>query len=114
MPIRQRTTALLAFGFESPSCVKCCGSSDKHSTMLVRIRKHDLADIERHATQGASQIYVRVPDGEALAIDIDGLIKIDTKKCEQLSFTVSAIHVLTCITSRTRFHRTAVLSGRFV
>ena len=113
MPIRQRTTALLAFGFESPNCVKCCGSSDKHSTMLVRIRKHDLADIESHATQDASQIYVRVPEGEVLSLDIESVIKIDTKKCEQLCFTVSAIHILTSITSRTRFYRTAVLSGRF-
>jgi hypothetical protein len=81
--------------------------------MLVRIRKQDLADIERHATQGASQIYVRVPEGEALSIDIESLIKIDTKKCEQLRFTVSAVSVLTSITSRTRFYRTAVLSGSF-
>jgi len=81
--------------------------------MLVRIRKHDIADIERNATQGQSQIYVRVPEGEVLSIEIDSLIKIDTNKREQLCFTVSAIHIMTSIVSRTRFYRTAVLSGRF-
>ena len=112
MPIRQRATPLLAFGFDSRNCVKCSGSSDKHSKMVVRIRKDDLVSIESNKTNGASQIYVRVPDQEPLAIDVGSCVNVNTKKCE-LSFEVSSIHVLTSITSRTRFHRTAVLSGRF-
>ena len=112
MPIRQRTTPLLAFRFDSPNCVKCSGSSDKHANMLVRIRKDDLANIERNTTYGESQVYVRVPDTQALSLDMGSFITINTKKCE-LCFRVSSIHVLTSITSRTRFHRTAVLSGRF-
>jgi hypothetical protein len=112
MPIRQQATSLVAFGFDSRNCVKCSGSSDKHSNMVVRIRKDDLAGIESSKRSGASQIYVRVPEQESLAIDIGRCININTKKCE-LSFEVSSIHVLTSITSQTRFYRTAVLSGRF-
>ena len=112
MPIRQRATPLLAFHFDARNCVKCSGSSDKHSSMVVRIRKDDLAMIESSETHDASQIYVRVPDQESLAIDVGSCVNINTKKCE-LSFEVSSIHVLTSITSQTRFHRTAVLSGRF-
>ena len=112
MPIRQRATPLLAFGFTSTNCVKCSGSSDKHSNMVVRIRKDDLAKIESNETTHASQIYVRVPDQESLAIDVGTCVDINTKTCE-LSFEVSSIHVLTSITSQTRFYRTAVLSGRF-
>ena len=112
MPIRQQATPLLAFGFNSRNCVKCSGSSDKHSNMVVRIRKDDLADIESSEKQNATQIYVRVPDKESLAVDIGSCININTKRCE-LSFEVSSIHVLTSITSKTRFYRTAVLSGRF-
>jgi len=112
MPIRQQATPLLAFGFNSPNCVKCTGKSDNHSNLVVRIRKTDLARIESKDEEGMSQIYVRVPGQESLSIDIGRCINITTNKCE-LSFEVSAIHVLTSITSQTRFYRTAVLSGRF-
>jgi hypothetical protein len=112
MPIRQRATPLLALGFNSTNCVKCSGRSDKHRNMVVRIRKDDLASIESSAEHGTAQIYVRVPDQEALSVDIGRCIDISTKKCE-LSFEVSSIHVLTSIKSQTRFYRTAVLSGRF-
>jgi len=112
MPKPQRTTELLAFRFDSPNCVKCTGSSDKHDSMLVRIRKDEIANIESKATFGSSQVYVRVPATKALSVDVGSFIKITTKRCE-LCFKVSSIHVLTSITSRTRFHRTAVLSGRF-
>ena len=115
MPIRQRATPLLAFGFTSTNCVKCSGSSDRHSKMVVRIRKDDLARIESnetHAAVGVSQIYVRVAQEESLCIDVGSTININTKKSE-LSFEVSSIHVLTSIMSQTRFVRTAVLSGRF-
>ena len=112
MPIRQRATPLLAFGFTSTNCVKCSGSSNNHSKMVVRIRKEDLVRIESNATPDASQIYVRVPAQEALSVDVGSCINIDTKKSE-LSFEVSSIHVLTSIVSQTRFVRTAVLSGRF-
>ena len=80
--------------------------------MVVRIRKHDLDNIETKGEYGASQIYVRVPDQESLSVDIGSFIKIDTNKRE-LCFEVSSIHVLTTITSHTRFYRTAVLSGSF-
>ena len=112
MPIRQRGTALLAFGFHADNCVKFSGSSNQHSKMVVRIRKDDLATIERDGEYGASQIYVRVPDQESLSVDIGSFIKVDINKRE-LCFEVSSIHVMTAITSQTRFYRTAVLSGSF-
>jgi len=115
MPKRQQATPLLAFGFTSTNCVKCTGSSQNHSKMVVRMRKDDLARIESdeaHAADGAAQIYVRVPEQEALSVDVGSCININTKKSE-LSFEVSSIHVLTSIMSQTRFVRTAVLSGRF-
>jgi hypothetical protein len=112
MPIRQRATPLLAFGFNSTNCVKFPGHSEKHSNMVVRIRKDDLANIDSNALHGGAQVYVRVPETEPLAIDIGTSIHIDTKKRE-LRFVVSSIYILTGIKSRTRFYRTAVLSGRF-
>ena len=112
MPIRQRATELLAFGFDSPSCVKCCGSSEKHSKISVRIRKDDFDKLGSSATTGTAQIYVRVPEQEALSVDVGHCIIIKTRTGE-LSFEVSSIHVLTSIMSQTRFIRTAVLSGRF-
>jgi hypothetical protein len=112
MPIRQKATELLAFGFDSRNCVKCPGSSERHSKISVRIRKDDFAKLGSTASTGTSQIYVRVPEQEALSIDIGSCMKIKNKKCD-LSFEVSSIHVLTSIVSQTRFIRTAVLSGRF-
>jgi len=112
MPIRQRATPLLAFGFNSTNCVKFAGHSEKHSNMVVRIRKNDLVNIESNALEGGAQVYVRVPETEPLAIEIGTSVHIDTKKRE-LRFVVSSIHILTGIKSRTRFYRTAVLSGRF-
>jgi hypothetical protein len=112
MPIRQQATPLLAFGFDSRNCVTCPGSSDKHSKIVVRIRKDDLARLESDDTHGMSQIYVRVPAQESLSVDVGRCISIQSKK-RALSFEVSSIHVLTSITSQTRFYRTAVLSGRF-
>jgi len=112
MPKRQQATELVAFGFDSPNCVKCPASSEKHSKISVRIRKDDFAKLGSNASTGTSQIYVRVPQQEALSVDVGHCIIIDTKKRE-LSFEVSSIHVLTSIMSQTRFIRTAVLSGRF-
>jgi hypothetical protein len=112
MPKRQQATELVAFGFDSPNCVKCPASSEKHSKISVRIRKDDFAKLGSNASTGTSQIYVRVPEQEALSVDIGSCINIKSKKCE-LSFEVSSIHVLTSIVSQTRFIRTAVLSGRF-
>ena len=113
MPIRQQATQLLAFGFTSSNCVKFSGSSDKHRNIVVRIRKNDFARIMSNDKQGSTQVYVRVPEQESLSIDTGRCITIKTTK-SVLSFEVSSIHVLTSMTSQTRFHRTAVLSGRFV
>jgi hypothetical protein len=112
MPKRQKATELLAFGFDSLNCVKCTASSEKHSKISVRIRKDDFAKLASTASTATSQIYVRVPEQEALSVDVGKCISIKTTK-RVLSFEVSSIHVLTSIMSQTRFIRTAVLSGRF-
>jgi hypothetical protein len=112
MPIRQEVTQLLAFGFDSRNCVKCKGTSDNHKKMVVRIRKEDLAKFQISKTHDTLQIYVRVPEQESLNVDVGTCVNIETKMAE-LSFEVSSIHVLTRITSQTRFYRTAVLSGCF-
>ena len=112
MPIRQQATQLVAFGFDTRNCVSFSGSSDNHSKIAVRIRKGDYERLKNDDKDGLSQIYVRVPQQESLSIEIGRCINIPTNKCE-LSFEVSSIHVLTTITSQTRFYRTAVLSGRF-
>jgi hypothetical protein len=105
MPIRQEVTQLLAFGFDSRNCVKCKGTSDNH-------KKEDLAKFQVSKTHDTLQIYVRVPEQESLNVDVGTCVNIETKMAE-LSFEVSSIHVLTRITSQTRFYRTAVLSGCF-
>ena len=79
---------------------------------LRHIDRIQFANIESKGEYGVSQIYVRVPDHESLSVDMGSFIKIDTNKRE-LCFEVSSIHVLTAITSQTRFYRTAVLSGCF-
>ena len=112
MPKRQQATELLAFGFDSRNCVKCPGSSEKHNKISVRIRKDDFSKLGSNAGTGIQQIYVRVPEQEALTVDVGKCISIKTTK-KVLSFEVSSIHVLTSIMSQTRFIRTAVLSGRF-
>ena len=112
MPRRQDTTELQAFRFDSRDCKSFRASCAAHDRLFIRIRKTDLTDILRHTTYGTSQIYVRAEQTESLQVQPGESMHIKTK-ANDIVFEVSSIHVLTSISQRPRFVRTAVLSGRF-
>jgi len=112
MPRRQDTTELQAFRFDSRDCKSFRASCTAHERLFIRIRKTDLADILKHTTFGTSQIYVRAEQTESLQVQPGESVRVKTKTTE-FSFEVSSIHVLTSISQRPRFVRTAILSGSF-
>ena len=113
MPFRQKTTELLAFGFDSEDCRSFKGNCDGNEKLCIRIRKKDIDEILKGTAYGTSQIYVRAERQEPLAIQPGYSVKIETKN-KILVFDVSSIYMLTSLNQRPRFSRSAVLSGVFV
>ena len=112
MPRRQETTELQAFRFDSRDCKSFRASTVAHDNLFIRIRKVDLADVLRRTTYGTSQVYVRAEQTETLQVQPGDSMHIKSKGHDIL-FQVSSIHVLTSISQRPRFVRTAILSGSF-